>query len=167
MTSAEAVKVALDQDHGSDGRRFSASGQWWSAQLRVVDPRRDVLAVMVFTDAPSEVPAVDLRVNDLDLRVFKISVVPGGGRQYWGNHFATGSWYSRNTAGLILPSRPEDRHNTVEVVRVPAGELTGAFVVRVKATTVVAKAVPWLDGGETNPNQDFALYLFNANLVEE
>jgi len=159
--------VALDQDHGSAGRRFTASGQWWSAQLQVADPGQDVLAVMVFTDAPSEVPAVDLKVNDLDLRVFKISLVPGGGRQYWGNHFATNSWYSRDTAGQILPSLPEDRHNTVEVIRVPAGELIGTFVVRVKATTVVAKAVPGLDGGPSIPNQDFALYVFNAFPVQE
>lgn len=65
-----------------------------------------------------------------------------------------------------LAHPPEDRHNTVEVIRVPAGELTGSFVVRVKATAVVAKAVPWLDGGGSSPNQDFALYVFNANQVQ-
>jgi hypothetical protein len=149
--------AVFDQDHGSAGRRFTQTGQYWSVTLHAVDPEEDVIAVVVFTDAPSETNAVNLVKNDLDLKVIKKGV-PGTAYTFWGNHFATGSWYSQNTAGMINP--PKDAHNTVEVIRVLAGVLNGSFSLRVTAASIVAKAVPGLDGGANN--QDFALYVSNA-----
>lgn len=153
-----AVAV-FDQDHGSAGRRFTAKKQYWSVQLHVENPAEDVIAVMVFTDAPSELPASILVMNDLDLKITQSSL-GGIAHTFWGNHFASGSWYSEDTAGQILPSPPKDRNNTVEVIRVPAGVLSGSFSIRVTAASIVAKAVPGLDGGAYN--QDFALYVDNA-----
>lgn len=51
--------------------------------------------------------------------------------------------------------------NTVELIRIPAGEIiNGDFTVEV-VPAVSAKAVPGLDG--SGANQDFALYVYNAN----
>jgi len=153
-----AVAV-FDQDHGSAGRRFTQTGQYWSTQLQVLDPDEDIIAVIVFTDAASETNAVSLMKNDLDLKVVKKGIA-GTGHTFWGNHFATGSWYSEDTGGSIPPSSPTDAHNTVEVIRVPAGVLNGSFSLRVTAASIVESAVPGLDGGANN--QDFALYVHNA-----
>jgi hypothetical protein len=149
--------VVFDQDHGSAGRRFTQTGQYWSVQLQVADPGEDIIAVMVFTDAPSEVGAQGLVMNDLDLRLTKLGI-GGAGRTYVGNYFAPGSWYSQNVASQIV--KPKDRYNTVEVIRVPAGAVAGSFSLRVTAASIMANAVPGLDGGADN--QDFALYVHNA-----
>jgi hypothetical protein len=114
----------------------------------------------VFTDAPSIAGAASLKVNDLDLTLYRPSFIPANWRSYCGNHFEQGSWYSEDIAGKILPAAPTDTHNTVEVIRVPAGALNGPFSVRVTARTVQANAVPGFDGEA--PNQDFALYVYNA-----
>ena len=161
----EDVTVAtFDQDHdpapGGQGRRFTASGQYWWTQLQVDDPTKDIIAVLVFTDAPSNAGAASLKVNDLDLTLYRPSFIPANWRSYCGNHFEQASWYSEDIAGKILPALPTDTHNTVEVIRVPAGVLNGPFSVRVTARTVQANAVPGFDGEA--PNQDFALYVYNA-----
>ena len=50
--------------------------------------------------------------------------------------------------------------NTVEMVRIPAGQPAGgSFTVEVRPTAINAKAVPELNGGS---NQDFALYVYVA-----
>ena len=54
--TSPAVAV-FDQDHGAAGRRFTANKQYWSVQLQVVNPAEDVIAVLVFTDAPSQTNA--------------------------------------------------------------------------------------------------------------
>lgn len=159
LLQEEVAVVALDQDHGGAGRRFTASGQYWSTQLQVDDPSEDLLVVMVYTDAPTQVGAESLKVNDLDLRLEK------EGHRYWGNHFGPGSWYSVNTYGEVPPTPHEDSRNTVEVIRIPGGTLSGTFNLRVGAKAVVAEAVPGLDEG--GPNQDFALYVVNASAAQE
>jgi hypothetical protein len=118
----------------------------------------DIIAVMVFTDAPSLAGAGTLVVNDLDL---KITQTPLGGtsRNFWGNYFAEDSWYSRQT-GALVPALPKDAYNTV--IRIPDGVLTGVFSLRVTAAALTGKGVPGLDGGDTDWNQDFALYVYNA-----
>jgi hypothetical protein len=160
----ESVAVlAFDQDHGSQGRRFTASGQFWKTELQVVDPGSDILAVLVYTDRYAEPGATSLTVNELSLNIFTNEISPGVGYTYWGNRFEQGSWYSENLFGQNLWLHPRDTVNTVEVVRIPAGELTVPFWVRVEARTVQLEAVPGLDGG--SPNQDFALYMYNAALA--
>jgi hypothetical protein len=150
--------AVFDQDHGTAGRRFTQSGQYWSVQRQVADPGKDVIVVMVLTDLPSAGGAQNLVMNDLDLKLTKLGI-GGAGRTYVGNYFAPGSWYSQNVASQIV--KPKDVHNTVEVIRVPAGVLSGTFTLRVTAAAVIGNAVPGLDGGA--PNQDFALYVHNVN----
>jgi hypothetical protein len=151
--------VALfDQDHGTAGRRFTQTGQYWSTQLQVLNPNDDIIAVLVFTDKESQENAANLVMNDLDLKVTKIGL-GSQSHTFQGNQFATGSWYSRDY-GITGVKPPKDAHNTVEVIRVPAGVLSGVFTIRVTAASIVAKAVPGLDGGANN--QDFALYVSNA-----
>jgi hypothetical protein len=149
--------AAFDQDHLTAGRRFTQSGQYWSVQLQVADPGQDIIAVMAFTDVPSAAGASALNMNDLDLKLTKVGI-GGQGRVYVGNYFAPGSWYSQNVASQTV--KPKDKRNTVEVIRVPAGEFTGSFTLRVTAAAVIDNAVPGLDGGA--PNQDFALYVHNV-----
>ena len=155
--TSPAVAV-FDQDHGSAGRRFTQTGQYWNVSLEPVNPNEDVIAVMVFTDAPSETNAENLVVNDLNLRISETASGFISGT-FWGNYFEESSWYSEETGHLptILPT---DAHNTAEVIRIPAGALTGNFSLTVTAASIVDNAVPGFDGGANN--QDFALYVRNA-----
>jgi hypothetical protein len=150
--------VVFDQDHGTAGRRFTQTGQYWSTQLQVLNPDDDIIAVLVFTDKESQENAANLMVNDLDLKLTKIGL-GSQSHTFQGNQFATGSWYSRDY-GINGVKPPKDAYNTVEVIRVPAGVLSGVFTIRVTAAAIVENAVPGLDGGADN--QDFALYVHNA-----
>lgn len=164
--------IAFDQDHdptvgtiwtpSGEGRRFIFTGQYWSINLEVSDTQEDVIIAMTYTDAPADpASSSSLTVNDLDLSAFKFGVSPGAGHQYWGNHFDNNSWYSKNTVGQILIETPFDSHNNVEVIRIPAGTMSGTFWVKIVARTINEKSVPGLD--QHHSNQDFALYIVNAN----
>ncbi len=80
-------------------------------------------------------------------------------KTYWSNRFASNSWYSKQY-GAALPVFQGSEHNNVKVIRIPAGVLTTAFTLKVRAQAVNALAVPGISG-ETE-NQDFALYVYNA-----
>jgi hypothetical protein len=156
----ETPVMVFDQYHDEPnvlGRRFTGTGQSWSKQLKMPEgSTEDTILVMAYTDATSDPADASLTVNDLDLRVTKWGG-PGRTKIYWGNNFDTGSWYSKST-GNVLP--PEDAHNNVEVIRIPAGAVTGTFWVRVSAKAIVANSIPGVDSGGFN--QDFALYVYNA-----
>jgi hypothetical protein len=168
-------EVAIEQDHdptvgnlwtpSGEGRRFIFSGQYWSKQLEVSTTSKDIIVAVVYTDAPSDPAATSLTVNDLDLSLFKMGIGPGSGHRYWGNRFQAGSWYSENTAGQILPEVPFDAHNNVEIIRIPAGSIAGTFWVKVSARVIDRQAVPGLDfqNPVQHDNQDFALYVYNAD----
>ncbi len=173
------AEVAIEQDHdptvgniwtpSGEGRRFIFSGQYWSEWLKVSNTSEDIIVAMVFTDAPSDPAATSLTVNDLDLTLFKIGIGSGSGHRYWGNHFEAESRYSKNTAGQILPEVPFDAHNNVEIIRIPAGSITGTFWVKISARVIDRQAVPGLDFQDPiqYDNQDFALYVYNAEPVSE
>jgi hypothetical protein len=76
-----------------------------------------------------------------------------------GSHLAVGSWYSQD-CGTTGVKPTKDAYSTVEVIRVPAGVLTGSFSVRVTTASIAEDTVPGLDGGADN--QDFALSVSNA-----
>ena len=156
------AELFWDQDHQPTDpeRRFTASDEFWKTELQVADPSKDIIAVMVYTDRFAQEGAESLTVNNLDLNIFRNDISPEEGYQYWGNRFGAGSWYSENLFGQQLWVHPGDKVNTVEVIRIEAGELTIPFWIRVEARKVSANAVPGLDGG--SPNQDFALYVYNA-----
>ena len=77
-----------------------------------------------------------------------------------GDVYKRQSWYSKKYTVNFHPAYLNDEHNNVKVVRVPAGEITSPFTLRVQAIGVNAEAVPGISG-ETE-NQDFALYVYNA-----
>lgn len=142
----------FDEDHTIGGaRRFTSLGApGWTVNLDVDDQGSDVLVVLAFTDRFAAAGAYILRVNDLDLYVID------GAYKYQGNLFKSNGYTYRGTS-MWLP----DFDNNVEVIRIPAGEIVnGDFAVEVVAH-LSAKAVPGLDGGMAN--QDFALYVYNAN----
>lgn len=151
----------LDEDHQTvPTRRFTDSGQSWSQQLVVDDPSKSIIAVLVFTDAASQPSATGgLVVNDLNLRIYK----PGTfrtRRYYFGNLFKPSSEYSQPV--LDPQAILVDQRNTVEVIRIEPGELTTPFSLEIQARVIAEKAVPGLDAGA---NQDFAIFVFNAEVA--
>jgi hypothetical protein len=147
--------LAFDQDT----HLFTGCGQAWSQQIEFAVPDKDLIVVMVYTDRAAEPGATGLNVNELDLQVAKF-VFSGDGPTFWGNNFDADSWYSKNFANEPpTVYAVKDRKNTVEVVRVhnPGSVFTDWFTVEIKAFSVTAPAI-----GNNDPNQDFALYIFNA-----
>jgi len=153
-----APVTVFDEDHETTPtRRFTNAGQYWSVELEAEEADEPIVAVLAYTDAPSEPTASgSLIQNNLTMRIIKPGTIRSG-KFYVGNRFATGSWYSQN---YRLPVAIEDPHNNVEVIRVPAGQLTSPFTLKVSAQGINAVGVPGLDGGSNN--QDFALYVYNA-----
>ena len=148
-----------------DARRFTVTGQSWSERFVVdVDGPTDVVTiVMVYTDRFAWQGADPLTVNDLDLKVFKYGLTPAQTRAYWGNYFDSDG-FSKRVYKSTSGGPSTDTINTVEMVRLRGADLAGGqFGIQVRATNVNQQAVPGLDG--TNPNQDFALYVWNATLV--
>lgn len=139
----------IDEDHGATPvRRFVPGSGSWSTTLTCSTPNPEIIVTMVFTDYPAAENASSLGVNNLDL------VVWNGSYRYYGNTFDAATGYTpRTLLGLI-----GDGMNTVEMVRIPPGDLAGgSFTVEVRPAAISAKAVPGLDAGS---NQDFALYVF-------
>ncbi len=153
-----------EEDRPDDARRFTTPGQYWQVNLTVDDPEEDVVAVMVYTDRFAEPGAGPLTVNDLHLSMFQFGVGSGGLLTYYGNYFGTDG-YSLDPTGPI-PFVPYDHVNTVEMIRVKEGELQSwGFWLTVRAGTISEKAVPGLDVAPVDlPNQDFALYVYNAEI---
>ena len=158
----EDTEVSVyDEDHtpSSPTRRFTSTGQYWTDEFQVDDSSKPIIAVLVYTDAASSTSESDsLVVNDLTLTITR----PGSFRDqrtWFGNSFASGSWYSQ--AYLIPVASARDFFNNVEVIRIDGDGLTVPFTLKVTASAINAKAVPDLDGASSN--QDFALYLYNAS----
>ena len=148
--SAVGVRF-FDEDHTTQGpRRFTAGEGSWTVNLTVDNPSYPVIVALAFTDRFAAAGAYLLKVNNLDVYVID------GSYSYQGNDFKADGYTYRATSHWL-----PDEDNTVELIRVPAGEIVnGDFTVEV-VPAVSAKAVPGLDG--TGANQDFALYVYNAN----
>ncbi len=152
----------LDQSDPEPERRFTPTVQSWQVALKVDDASENVVIVMVYTDRFAQPGVQSLTVNDLNLRVNQLGANSGGSRTYWGNYFDTDG-YSKNTTGP-MSSTPYDHVNTVEMIRIEAGELQSwPFRVTVTGAQISMNAVPGLDNND--PNQDFALYVYNAKLA--
>lgn len=110
----------------------------------VGDPTKPIRVALVWTDpagAPNANPAL---VNNLDL------TVTVGGVVYRGNNF---------TGGISTSGGSADTLNNVEMVRLPAGAVTGTpFVINVIATALNGDGVP---GNGDPTDQDFALVAYN------
>jgi hypothetical protein len=139
----------FDEDHNTTPvRRFVPGSSSWSTTLTYNTPNPEIVVVMVYTDYPAAAGATILKVNNLDL------VVRNGSYKYYANTFDAASGYTPRT----LLGLAGDLMNTVEMVRIQPGQLTGGnFAVEVRPVAISAKAVPGLDSGS---NQDFALYVY-------
>ncbi len=143
----------FDEDHAtSPTRRFRPNQASWTVNVQVADPTKDVILAMAFSDCPATPGASPLKVNNLDL------YVRDAGYSYVGNYFDT-QGYSTRTAQP--PSG--DANNNVELIRIRPGEiLNNDFTIEVVPQQLAGHAVPGIDGSFT-PNQDFALYVYNAH----
>lgn len=144
-----AVKY-FDEDHTVGGaRRFTAGEGSWAVGLRRANATKDVVVALAFTDRFAAVNAMELRVNNLDVYVLNQSYI------FQGNNFDP-SGYTYRATGSSFP----DLDNTVELIRIrPSDLVSETFTIEV-VPGVNANAVPGLDGN--GPNQDFALYVYNA-----
>ena len=171
LFSPAAATVIIDEDHRTSPpgpydppeRRFRNSITSWSMNFDVDDPDEDVIIVMAFTDAPGTPGAQYPHVNNVDIRV--IDNNPPGSKwptaRYNGNFFQSAGPYSARVNFIGGFASYTDAINNVEVIRIPAGDLTDDdFTIEVIAAGLNGQAIPGLDGGV--PNQDFALYVFNA-----
>jgi hypothetical protein len=153
-------ELFFDEDHTPGGyRRFTESPAWWNTpQLTVDDATRDLVVALAYTDRYGDPVSLSTNkiVNDLDLALYHED------EMYYGNHFGTDGYSQREPqVGWVSYA---DRYNTVELIRVPGGDIAeGSFTVSVAARALRGKAVPGLDGGAEDFNQDFALYVYNAS----
>lgn len=88
-------------------------------------------------------------MNGVDLYVLQ------GGSIYCDGVY--GYQYTPRSAGCWLP----DMENNVKQIRIAPNSFSGSFTVQVVANGINANSVPLRDGGA--PNQDWALFVYNAN----
>jgi hypothetical protein len=142
-------KAYLDEDHEAvPVRRFVQSGAYQNFIFTVADPTKAISAVLVTTDAPAQGGAQVARVNELDMYVLQ------GGYVYCDGQY-TGQ-YATRSSGCWLP----DFYNNVKRARIAPYSFSGQFTIQVVGGAINANAVPGRDGGA--PNQDWALYVYNA-----
>lgn len=142
-------KSYLDEDHAVVPiDRFTSAGGYKNYTFTVADPSKAISAVLVYHDAPAAVNASVVRVNEIDMYVMQGNAVYCDG-QYGGQ-------YATRSSGCWLP----DMSNNVKRARIAPNSFTGQFTIQVVAGNVSANAVPGRDSG--NPNQDWALYVYNA-----
>ncbi len=140
----QAVTPTLLRDQlGAD--MFTATGQARAFTGTVADNTKPFRVTLAWTDAPGSTTGAAYR-NDLDL------TVTIAGNTYKGNVFAGASSVSGGSA---------DPADNVENVFLPAG-VTGNFAVNITASNINSDGVPNVGG---SLDQDFALVVYNANLV--
>jgi hypothetical protein len=126
--------------------KFTAAGQTRSYPGTVPDPTKPFRVTLAWTDAPGSTTASKELVNNLDL------TVTAGAKVYKGNVF-NGAFSTNGGAA--------DGTNNVESVFLPAGAATN-FTVTITAAQISADAVT---NGESLPEQDFALVIYNAQIA--
>ncbi|MCL4807304.1 MAG: S8 family serine peptidase [Thermoanaerobaculia bacterium] len=142
-------KAYIDEDHAvTPVDRFTGAGGYKNYTFTVADPSKAISAVLVYHDAPAAVNASVVRVNEIDMYVMQGNGVYCDG-QYVGQ-------YATRSSGCWLP----DMSNNVKRARIAPNSFTGQFTIQVVGSNVSANAVPGRDSG--NPNQDWALYVYNA-----
>lgn len=149
--------VVIDQ---TSQRHFTSSGQTRTTRLTVRDVSKPVAVALVWTDAPATASVSNPLVNNLDLTIFPIAA-PCTYRQ--GNFLSVDN-QSRGEESVSTPcsqTAPVDSVNNVEYARFFADGFS-TFDVRVAASAINDVGDP---GYSTSPNQDFALVVLNADLV--
>lgn len=142
-------KAYLDEDHAvTPVDRFVQAGGYKNFSFTVADPSKPISAVLVYSDAPAALNASFVRVNEIDLYVMQ------GGHVYCDGQY--GLQYATRSTSCWLP----DMSNNVKRARIAPNSFSGQFTIQLVAGNVSAPAVPGRDAGA--PNQDWALYVYNA-----
>ncbi len=128
--------------------RFTQAGAYQNFSFTVADPTKPVIAVLVFTDAAANAGQSFTSVNEIDMYLFQ------GGAVYCDGQYGTP--YSYRSSSCWLP----DFYNNVKRALIAPNSFSGAFTIQMVASSVNQVAVPGLDSG--NPNQDWALFVYNA-----
>ncbi len=157
------VNQRVDQD---PNLVFTSSGQLYTLNGSVATVSKPFRVVLAWTDHPGTLGG-NAWVNDLNLEVF-VEDVEGDYLLYHGNHFSGSESVCFEVIG-VPPPRPEcanpvlDGRNNVEAVFLPAGFLPGgtSYQIRVRAMIIADDAVPGI-GVEGDPDQDFALFVYNG-----
>lgn len=127
-----------------------STGSTKSFSYSVVDPSKPIIVTLVYTDPPSTLWSAGHTVNRLAVNVQQ------GGAFYTSCSLGGSSQYSiRTTAPCSIAENPA---TNVKQVRIAPYSFTGPFTVQVVARGINEKAVPQL----STPNQDFALFVYNA-----
>jgi hypothetical protein len=156
--------VLIDQ---SAGRHFTTSGQTRTTRLTVRDPSKPIVVALVWTDAPGTANIdpdhlVIPLANNLDLTIFPVETTC---RYMQGNYLVVGNpdRGEESPTALCDPGGPAhvDSVNNVEYARFFANGFT-QFDVRVAGSAINYVGDP---GYSTANNQDFALVVLNADLV--
>ncbi len=128
--------------------RFTQAGAYQNFSFTVADPTKPIIAVLVFTDAAANAGQSFTSVNEVDMYLLQAGAVYCDG-QY-------GTPYSYRSSSCWLP----DFYNNVKRAFIAPNSFSGAFTIQMVASSVNQVAVPGLDSG--NPNQDWALFIYNA-----
>ena len=137
-------KIFIDQRHA-----FTDNGQEYLIRVAPVDTNRAMRITLVWTDAPGAVNDATPLVNDLDLEVTELAVMPNN--VYKGNEFSN---------GFSVTGGNFDDENNVECVYIE--NPSGIYEVRIIAASINNDARPPFD--TTNPWQDFVLVIDNAEV---
>lgn len=148
----------------------------WVRTYRVVNAAKPVKMSLVWTDVahalPLDDPASSLLVNDLDLQVHVGNGVTC--KAYYGNNIAVRPTTDREESTLYDCNGYIDTKNNVEKaifypdtdsVNYPNYDGTIRFTVIVTARKVTARATPPCAQPPCSIEQDFALYVQNADIV--
>lgn len=154
LLSDSTPKQYRDEDHCQNNcpqpvRRFTSTGSYQNITFSVADPSKPIIVTMAYTDAPSDAGTSGLRVNGVDMYVLQGSSV------YCDGQF--GAQYTTRSSGCWLP----DMTNNVKRIQIAPYSFTGSFTVQFVANGINQPAVPGRDSGA--PNQDWALFVYNAN----
>lgn len=125
--------------------KFTATGQTRTYAGVVADPSKPFRVTVAWTDAPGATSG-NAYNNNLDL------TVTVGGNTYLGNVFSGAN---------SVPGGTADAKDNAESVFIPAG-VSGSFVVTIAAANINSDGVP---NEAPTTDQDYALIIYNANLV--
>jgi len=148
----DSARAVFDQ---AGNRHFTTSGQTWRTRLTVHDSSQPVVVALVWTDAAATALVSNPLVNDLDLTVYPNTSTCTA---FAGNKIgSTDESTSYDCASLPTA----DSVNNVEVARFFVNCYT-QFDVKVTAHAISQPGDP---AYSANANQDFALFVLNADLV--
>ncbi|HKO55484.1 MAG TPA: S8 family serine peptidase, partial [Thermoanaerobaculia bacterium] len=144
MNLANVINTGVPTIYNNQQNVLTTVGQTFSIGGTVSNASKAFRVTLVWSDAPGAAGANPALVNNLDLEV------SAGGNTYKGNVFAGGASTTGGSA---------DTRNNVEAVYFPAGAISGAFVVTIRASSLGGDGAP---GTGDATDQHFALIVYNG-----